>query len=365
MKKKILVKGYFKANLGDDLFLKVLADRYPNEKFEILTTPELYKYYASFKNVHIVKQNFLFKVVDKMLLFFSSGGIYKLLKHRYSAVIEIGGSIFPQPKDDLSLTKERKFLEKNFKNYFVIGSNFGPYSSEKFIDNYKDFFKKISGTVFRDRKSKKLFSDLKNVTYAPDVVLNLKNNEKTSYELIEKQYVAVSVIDLGYSDISRNENIKNFKESYEANILTAIVNFARLGYDIKFVPFSEKQNDLTISNDLAKKLKVINIETNIEVLAKANIDEKVKTIRESSYLISTRYHSMILGWVFGIKQEVFIYADKTRNVIEDLFPQQYAYDILQDQDYTFNLDSFNTMNHVEDIRKNAEKQFYFLDHFLA
>ena len=35
---KNLVKGYFKRNLGDDLFLKILAERYPNEKFEVYSS---------------------------------------------------------------------------------------------------------------------------------------------------------------------------------------------------------------------------------------------------------------------------------------------------------------------------------------
>jgi colanic acid/amylovoran biosynthesis protein len=36
-KEKVVVKGYFKKNLGDDLFLKILAEKYPEVDFEVYT----------------------------------------------------------------------------------------------------------------------------------------------------------------------------------------------------------------------------------------------------------------------------------------------------------------------------------------
>lgn len=51
----ILVCAYFANNLGDDLFLKILIERYPNVKWELLTANRNYKkLFKDLKNVNII-----------------------------------------------------------------------------------------------------------------------------------------------------------------------------------------------------------------------------------------------------------------------------------------------------------------------
>lgn len=361
MGNRILVKGYFKGNLGDDLFLKVLTNRYPNETFEILVDPTAASYYVNLKNLKIVKKNTLFKIISKLTSFFSEGGIYTVLLKRYKAVVEIGGSIFPEKNRAGSVNSERLYLSKHMKHYFVIGSNFGPYETQEFVDSYRQFFNNIEGVVFRDTISQKLFESLNNVKCAPDVVLGLKDD---SNERVKNPYVAVSVIDLLYTDISRNRLLKEHADYYEDIVIETLTQLIDRGLDVKFVPFSKIQNDTQISDKLKQKLLALRKNANIEVLEECDTETILKVIKDSSYLLSTRYHAMILGWVYGIKQQVLSYSDKTQNVINDLFPQQYHYIIGSENEYSFDIKKMNTVHHIEALKDKSEEQFYYLDRYL-
>ncbi|UTC09255.1 hypothetical protein A4W78_06845 [Latilactobacillus curvatus] len=361
MRKRILAKGYFKGNLGDDLFLKILTDRYPNEVFEILVDPVVASYYTDIKNINIVKRNLVFKVLNKLASIFSKGGIYALLLRRYKAVVEIGGSIFPEKDRAGIVTNERIYLSEHMKHYFVIGSNFGPYETQSFVNSYQNFFGSIDGIVFRDLASKALFNSLNNVRYAPDVVLGLKDEGK---DIDKKPYVAVSVIDLMYSDISRDSSLKKYAQDYENAIQSALLQLIDSGFNVKFIPFSKMQNDTEVSYKIQNRLLRLRPNANIEVFEDSNTQKILQIIKNSSYLLSTRYHAMILGWVYGIKQQVLSYSGKMDNVMQDIFPNQYCYSVRSGKQYAFEIDKMNTVKNTEELNMQAQEQFYYLDSYL-
>ncbi|ASN05987.1 hypothetical protein [Virgibacillus necropolis] len=132
MKKKILVNAYFSQNLGDDLFLKVLFDRYPNVDWYLLTSNTKYNgIFKKYKNVSILKSmsvNFFgirkidaFHKINKLLL------KYK----KYDALLNIGGSIFMEGIGWEEALIKRRVLPDEFnrlkKKSFIIGANFGPF----------------------------------------------------------------------------------------------------------------------------------------------------------------------------------------------------------------------------------------------
>lgn len=361
MRKRILVIGYFKGNLGDDLFLKILTDRYPNEVFEILIDPAVASNYIDIKNINIVKKNLVFKVFNKIAHIFSKGGIYALLLRKYKAVVEIGGSIFSEKNREGIVTGGRIYLSEHMEHYFVIGSNFGPYETQSFVDNYQKFFRSIEGVVFRDSASKKLFNSLNNVKYAPDVVLGLKDEGQ---DIDKKPYVAVSVIDLMYSDISRDGSLKKYVQDYENAIQLALLQLIDSGFNVKFIPFSKMQNDTEVSYKIQDRLLRLRPNANIEVFEDSNIQKILQVIKNSSYLLSTRYHAMILGWVYEIKQQVLSYSGKMDNVMRDLFPNQYCYSIRSGKQYALEIDKMNTVKNAEELNMQAQEQFYYLDSYL-
>src|SRR5690625_7411366 len=55
MKKRILVSAYFAKNVGDDLFLKVLFDRYPHVQWDLLTANRNYQeLFKDYDHVRII-----------------------------------------------------------------------------------------------------------------------------------------------------------------------------------------------------------------------------------------------------------------------------------------------------------------------
>src|SRR5699024_6862778 len=49
-----------------------------------------------------------------------------------------------------------------------------------------------------------------------------------------------------------------------------------------------------------------------------HIEQSLEIINGSSGMIATRFHSMILGWIFNKPVFPFVYSNKTLNVLNDL-----------------------------------------------
>ena len=76
------VDGYWRKNLGDDLFLKILAERYPNNKFYILIDEEFYSVFDKFTNIIPMfnKKSALMRLKEKIGRLFVKIGISIMLR---------------------------------------------------------------------------------------------------------------------------------------------------------------------------------------------------------------------------------------------------------------------------------------------
>ena len=94
----------------------------------------------------------------------------------------------------------------------------------------------------------------------------------------------------------------------------------------------------------------------------------LKLIAGASRLISGRFHAMILGWLFHKPQLVVTYSNKTKNVIDDLYPEQFfvTTKTLKSVSGADMVKKMNTMDtaRLEEIQKNANGQFAQLKAFL-
>src|SRR5690349_4222785 len=68
--------------------------------------------------------------------------IQKYVSKSCDAVVNIGGSIFIQDKNwrDTATQYEKRTREKPF---FIMGSNFGPYADNDYLEKYKTIFKSV------------------------------------------------------------------------------------------------------------------------------------------------------------------------------------------------------------------------------
>jgi len=76
MENRNVVDGYFVGNLGDDLFLRVLAERFPNTQFEIQTSEKMFEFYEGFGDFVKYKS----PIQKKLLRFFPAWLMSRMFK---------------------------------------------------------------------------------------------------------------------------------------------------------------------------------------------------------------------------------------------------------------------------------------------
>ncbi|ARR37431.1 hypothetical protein B9N98_04350 [Lactobacillus delbrueckii subsp. delbrueckii] len=57
--KKVLVDFYAKKNFGDDMFVHLIANRYPNTSFYIYGLEKYIDDFKGVKNIHVLRDNII------------------------------------------------------------------------------------------------------------------------------------------------------------------------------------------------------------------------------------------------------------------------------------------------------------------
>ena len=364
--KKILVNAYTSLNFGDDLFLKILFDRYHNVKWILPRGGRIYKeLFREYENVE-VKCSLLFRVKNKVGIK-EKNSIFT----KYDAGIYIGGSIFMEIPKWRKQLLERKRLIKSFsrknKPYFILGSNFGSYKSDEFMNEYVRLFKYCRDVCFRDKYSYSFFRKYENIRKAPDIVFQLKPRNITKI----KNSIGISLI-----DISNRDELSKYENNYLNKVRDLVLEGNKRGYRFTFFSFCKHEGDLIAIN---KVVKLIGKECreNFEVVNyEGNIDEFLEKFESMENIIGTRFHSVILSQVFNQGLYPFIYSDKTLNVLRDIGLGQEYYHIRNceesegksdkdkfDVGYILDIISSNKINNKE-LFIESEKQFQELDKYV-
>lgn len=111
--------------------------------------------------------------------------------------------------------------------YFVIGSNYGPASSESYLRECRERFSRCTDVCLRDRRSYELFSDLSQVRYAPDLVFGLPV-DRSSGSSGKEDLVVFSLINLNDTDITRKA-ISGYHDVYIQSMSELCREFIRRG----------------------------------------------------------------------------------------------------------------------------------------
>ncbi|MEC5272000.1 polysaccharide pyruvyl transferase family protein [Caldifermentibacillus hisashii] len=360
--KKVMIYAYTKFNLGDDLFIKILIERYPNTKF-LLYAPKKYRNVFRYNsNIRIIPSdlmlvrglNYIARKLFKVDFFFR-----RFVSKRCDAAVHIGGSLFIQNNINWEKSwKMRKSMYINDKPFFLLGCNFGPFTDEEFYHQHRELFKKYTDICFRDNYSYNLFSDLKNVRVASDIVFSLN---KLDIKDVEDRIV-ISVIKPSF-----RKNLNGYDEIYYKKIRDFTVYFIQQGYNVTLMSFCEHEGDNEALNNISKLIHEDLSEKVQLYFYTGNIDKALYEIAKSKLVIATRFHAMILGWVFSKPVFPIVYSDKMLNVIKDVhFNARYTnfrdLDKVEPSNVHENLKN-NTLD-ITNERKNANAQFEILDKFL-
>lgn len=310
-----MVYAYTRFNLGDDLFIKLLCERYPNTLF-VLYAPREYTFLnKEINNIKVYSSdslvfrgiNFLFRNLFKKRAF-----VRQQIAKSCDASVYIGGSIFMQSNKWKEEILSRKSMVVKGKPFLVLGANFGPYMDIEFYNEYKEIFKGYTDICFRDSYSYNLFSDLDNVRKADDIVFQLHDNS-TEYRT-DNNNIVISVIKPSYRKALINYN----DDIYYNKIKEIIVLLIQKGYQVTLMSFCEFEHDnIAIKEIIAllpdKYKGMVN-----EFYYKHDIQAAIEVFKNSNSVIASRFHAMILGWVYNKSVFPLVYSKKMTNVMNDV-----------------------------------------------
>jgi colanic acid/amylovoran biosynthesis protein len=352
---KIYIHFYNECNFGDDAFVAMLANRYPNVTFFISGKREYLKAFEKVKN--IVSYN------DTNLKLFANKIIRKLTKkdplfgcraYRCQSCITIGGSIFIEPQSvDLSAYFRNK-INKLFsgKNNLIIGANFGPYQNDSFLQFFRNEFHRYNYISVRDLDSYSLFQDIDNVNYAPDILFGIRNIvHSITVPVNARPYIVISVI-----------NKVDDLESYKHKLKEIVCYNHDLHFDVVMLSLCELQGDLSLCNEIVSG---VDFDVKIHSYNGSNMQEVIHCIQSASYVIGSRFHAIITALAFQVPCFPIVYSNKTVNMLKDIgYSGRYG---LIDELANLSMQEIDENRRkkytpdVERLVKESEKHFLFLD----
>ena len=255
MSKNIFLQYYSRLNFGDDLFVRIFAEQFPNHRVCLLGNPAYIPEKLG-SNVHISPFSWITVALGVIQARVKGQVAKQLLQHLYdrsiataqrnaAASVMIGGSIFMDTKNrqdeirfDVAEAVERDFSVRSSilpgRTNFVIGANLGPAYREDYFQNMKHRTEAYAHICVRDYASYSELQDCPNVQYAPDVVFALDPIRRAP---VEKK-VAISVI-----DPSKHTKDPQIIESYYELLAQTISTLCESGHKIVLVSFCKREGD--------------------------------------------------------------------------------------------------------------------------
>lgn len=363
---KVFVKLFSAINLGDDLFLKILLERYPNVKF-ILVADSIYKdIFKDYENLFVLSNDSpksKYRVFANKLKSLINRKVWpnrysKILKrelnNQYSEIfsqtnifLSLGGSIFMQPKKlptyvDIEFYK---LINRNYEHTYYLGCNFGPYNDINYKNEYSAIFSKASDVCFRDQYSYNLFSEIDSVRCRPDIVFGLDISQHSKEDKT-----------IGFTIISPRNGIN--KSKYIKKYSQLIKYYQNLDYKVSLFSFCKKQGD---EKTIEEIIHLLPSQRNIKkVFYNGDIEGFLKSYASVHSMYCGRFHSMVLSMLFEQNIYPVVYSQKMINVLKDI---DYQGDIIKIEDF-HKLDLKKVFKQINYNKYNIEKEKTLsLEHF--
>lgn len=306
-KEHVYVHFFSEQNYGDDAFVWMLANRYPNILFIISGSKNNLKAFKDTKNIIVRNNNKILLKINKIIKKLTQKDfLYYLQAYKCKICLTIGGSIFIEPPQKNLHTylrdKKCKFYPK--KKNVILGANFGPYQSDLFVNFFKNEFQRYNLVTFRDRKSYEIFKTINSVKYAPDILFGLQSLYKeVDSPQYTKEYVVISVI-----------NATDDKKLYIDKVVEIIHYYMSMNLRCVLLSLCHNQGDYDLCNIInvksGEKAEILDYDGNIQIV--------MQCIKKAKYVIASRFHAIITSLVFEVPCLPVIYSDKTSNMLNDI-----------------------------------------------
>lgn len=354
---EVFVRGFFHINLGDDLFLYILAKRYPQHNFHVIINDEYTNVFRDEENIILHPYKKIRRGLDRFLTNYKKD-FYLEIEKKCQLNVVIGGSMFQENVDD-SAARERLAKMPNLNPTFILGANFGPYVTEDYRLLVRSYLSKAEDVCFRDIWSKEKFPELTNVRFAPDIVLGIPNIVPKAAE--RKKRIFISVIDC----LTRGNRIKELVTDYENFIIRCVNYYSDQQYKVVLSSFCKMEGDEDAINRIIEKLpaekrhqvSVLNYNgDNWEVI--------VDSIKASEKIIASRFHSMILGMVYGVAILPIAYNKKFEQFLDNFSLSQYCLSISDLNTQSPDQIKYLLFDDSEKVAQSANSHFEKLDGLL-
>ena len=317
--KKVLVNAFTEFNLGDDLLIKILFERYPNVLFYLNAKPEYKIFCKQFPNVRVVELNkfsilkrIFFKLLFPLREFYVDRKIHQITD-KVDCYVHIGGSLFMQNINN-SLSGKDYFNAKlnkalNKKPKFIIGANFGPYKSESYRSFYESIFNEYYDVCFRDNLSLTYFENKKNKRVAPDAVFNLN---------IERKQKIINSVGFSLMDFTKANTLREYSDIYKDKIIEIVNIYLNLDYSVFMFSFYKNNGDFKVIKDIISEIEPEKRKRIKHISYEGDIDFFISEYSKVERMFCTRFHSLILSIICGQKFYPIAYSGKMVSVLEDM-----------------------------------------------
>lgn len=374
------IRAFVMGNLGDDLFIYTLCKRYPNQRF-ILCGEHKYKaVFANLTNLKYISTDatltkWIFRI-KKLPAWFYNYLNKKLEREKYKALygcfewfskyskrnILISGSIFMQLHEGRTFQNPYYLGEIEYykRHPYIIGCNFGPYINEEYREFYEKRFYQASQVTFRDQYSDELFPE-DCTSWAPDILFTFDKTYMKKPEVTN--YVTISVINLNKD--GEQDDAK--AACYEKAISELVCYLQGIGKKVVLLGFCKDQGDdeaiARIVKQLPCKRDVISY-----CYPQVSADEIVGFLANAEVVVASRFHAMVLGWVFEKITVPVVYSEKMTNTIKCVNPDISVITTEEIKNNSRNLIEVyqecleKKVNFdIEEIREKAQRHFEKLD----
>ena len=363
--KKIFVDVYLAFNFGDDLFLDILANKFPSCEFTVNYVGANYDVFLNrYDNVKRRKYTTLNKIFQHLKIKDTLTD-YEMIAKEQDALVFIGGSIFREESFHKAVYSDRMKMVRAFremnKPVYVIGANFGPVKTQTFVEEYRKFYELCEDVCFRDKESYELFKDMPNVRLAPDVVFGL---DIAPYQ----QNTSLKRVGFSIIDVNHKDGLSSYEQEYIEATSETIKKLSQEGYECWLLSFCANEGDLKViekikdglSDELVNKIKVYDYQGDIEGL--------LSLMSTFDLCVAARFHANIISLLLNVGIMPVIYSSKTTNMLKDLSLDEVLIemsDLSKMHDTQYLQSAFNNKFVNKQVKWDAKRQFDKLAEFIS
>lgn len=300
---RVVVRFYDAVNLGDDLFVHLLATRYRNQF--VVGNRVWRRSFRGLPNVRPARSRvgeFCYRVASRI-----RRALRLPLAPPPSAdlLVYIGGSIFIEGPNPRKWVDELRFYRRLRMPYAILGANIGPFQSASFPGTVRQIAAGALDFCVRDEASYQLLADLPNTRLAPDPVLSLAPQSAPIGERPKSAIVSIINADTRFD--------ARVASAYYSYIRSAVEFLVSDGYCVTLMSFCEAEGDLEACKRILDSLDDPTAAACRVYSYSGDIHDALSLFGSCDAVIGSRFHATILGLAFGCRTLPLSYSNKTVN----------------------------------------------------